>query len=124
MEPITLAMVALTVVATKATEKVGETLGENVVASAKRWLERLRQHSPEVARRLEASTDSEVIDAEIIAEVTTVSAEHPDVQMAMDATTAAVAMDQSSFQNLTKLADKIGVVNIGPIKSQINNINL
>jgi len=124
MEPITLAMVALTVVATKATEKVGETLGKNVIASAKRWLEQLRQHSPEVAKYLEASKDSEVIDAEIIAEVTKVATEHSSVQMAMDATTAAVALDQSSFQALTKLADKIGVVNIGPIRSQINNINL
>ena len=121
MESITLAMVALTVVTTRATEEVGETLGENVIASAQRWLERLRQHSPNVAMRLESSTNPEVIDAEIIAGVTKAATEHADVQMAMDATTAAVAIDQSSFQNLTKLANKMGVANIGPIESQIIN---
>lgn len=123
MEPITLAMVALTVVATKATEKVGETLGEGVIAAANRWLERLRRHSPDTARRLEAATD-EVIEAEIIAEVTQAAADHPDVQMAMDATAAAVTLDQGSFQHLTKLADKIGVVNLGNVTTQNNTINL
>ena len=74
--------------------------------------------------RLEAAKDDEVIEAEIIAEVTRAAAEHPDVQMAMDATAAAVALDQSSFQHLTKLADKIGVVNLGNVTTQNNTINL
>jgi hypothetical protein len=69
MDPLTLAMVALTVVATKATEKVGEELGVGVVTSARRLLDALRRRSPETVLRLEAASDPTVIDAEIVEEV-------------------------------------------------------
>lgn len=121
MEPITLAMVALTVVATKATEKVGETLGEGAIASAKRWLDTLRQHSPETVRRLEAASDPNVIEAEIIEEVKQVAAAQPDVQTAMEETAAAVKADQRSSQNLTKIADKAGNVFMGTVQNPVFN---
>jgi hypothetical protein len=113
MDPLTLAMVALTVVATKATEKVGEELGVGVVASARRLLDALRRRSPDTVLRLEAAGDSNVIDAEIIEEVKRVSAAGPVVRVAMQETVAAVQADQVALGSLTKLAEKIGVVQLG-----------
>ena len=122
---MTLAMVALTLVATKATEKVGETAGERlsdgVITAAKRWLVGLRQHAPATVKRLEAASDPSVIDVEILEEVKRVAVQQPDVQAAMEATAAAVAMDQGSFQNLSKLAEKIGVVNLDTVENQTIN---
>jgi len=127
MDPITLAIAALAMVATKATEKVGEKAGEKlsdgVIVAAKRWLRGLRQHAPDTVKRLEAVSDPSVIDVEILEDVKQVSAQQPDVQATMEATAAAVVMDQSSFQNLTKLAEKIGVVNLGTVENQTINQN-
>ncbi len=111
MEPITWT-VLLTLVATKTTEKIVDKVGDGAIASAKNLFEVLRRRSPETARRLEltgGSSDSDVIDAEIIEEVMRVAAAEPEVQTAVNATAAAVASEQSS----AKLADKIGVVQMG-----------
>lgn len=116
MEPITWA-VLLTLVATKATEKIGEQLGEGAISSAKHLLEVLRRRSPETARRLELTSgpnDGDVIDAEIIEqEVMRVAATEPEVQSAVAAAAAAVAADQTSLPASSKLANKIGVVQMG-----------
>lgn len=111
MEPITWA-VLLMLVATKATEKIGEQVGEGAIASAKHLLEVLRRRSPETVRRLElagSANDGDVIDVEIMEEVKRVAAAEPDVQAAVEATAAAVEAAQAS----SKLADKVGVVQLG-----------
>ncbi len=115
MEPITWA-VLLTLVATKATEKIGEQVGEGTIAAANHLLEVLRRRSPKTARRLELAGGSgkdDVMDAEIIEEVMRVAATEPDVQTAVEATAAAVAADPASLQTLTKLADKAAVIQMG-----------
>lgn len=61
MEPMTLAIAALAIVANKASEKIGETLGEGASASAQRWLDRLQQHAPNTVKRLEGVSDPSVI---------------------------------------------------------------
>jgi len=125
MDPITVATIALALIATKATEKVGEKLGEGAITSAKTLLEILRQKSPDTVHRLEArDSSSDVIDAEIIEEVRQVATVEPEVQAAIDATAQAVQADAPTFQNLTKLADKIGVVNLGTVQKQTNNITI
>lgn len=111
MEPITWA-VLLTLVATKATEKIGDQIGEGAIASAKHLLEVLRRRSPETVRRLElagGANDGDVIDVEIMEEVKRVAAAEPDVQAAVEATAVAVEAAQAS----SKLADKIGIVQMG-----------
>jgi hypothetical protein len=123
MEPITWALL-LTLVATKATEKIGEQMGEGAIASAKNLLEVLRRRSPETVQRLEltgGASDGDVIDAEIIEEVMRVAAADPSVQAAVEATEAAVLAEPQSLQALTKLADKIGVVNLGNVQNQTFN---
>jgi hypothetical protein len=124
MEPITLVTIALTLIATKATEKVGEKLGEGAIAQGKKLLDVLRRKSPETVLRLEAAADPNVIDAEIIEEVKRVAAAEPEVQAAVDAAVQAVEADAITFQHLTKLAEKIGVVNLAPVANQTNNITI
>jgi hypothetical protein len=126
MEPITLALL-LTLVATKATEKVGEQIGDGAIASGKHLWEVLQRRSPKTAQRLAlagALSDGDVIDAEIIEEVKQVVADEPEVQAAAAAAAAAVTAEPASLQALTKLADKIGVVNFGNIENQNNTINI
>ncbi|OUC14951.1 MAG: hypothetical protein B0A82_09520 [Alkalinema sp. CACIAM 70d] len=110
MDPITLATIALTLIATKATEKVGEKIGEGAIASGKRLLEVLRRKSPDTVKRLEAAKNPEVIDAEIIEEVKQVAASDPEVQAAVDATAQAMQQQLGTVVNQTQLAEKIGIL--------------
>ncbi len=123
MDPITLAIAALTAVAGGITAGATGKIGEGVVEAAQRWLSQLRQHSPETAKRLAAVSDPNVIDVEILEEVKQVAAAQPDVKAAMEETVVAAAADSGSFPNLTKLADKIATVNLGNIATQNNTYN-
>ena len=123
MDPITLAIAALTAVAGGITAGATGKIGEGVIEAAQRWLSQLRQHSPETAKRLAAVSDPNVIDVEILEEIKQVAAAQPDVKTAMEETVVAAAADSGSFPNLTKLADKIATVNFGNIATQNNTYN-
>lgn len=111
MDPITVATIALMLIATKATEKVGEKLGEGAIASTKKLLEILRQKSPDTVKRLESgATTPDVIDCEIIEEVQRVAEAEPEVQEALNATAKAMQQQFGSVINQGKLAEKIGFV--------------
>ncbi|MBD2325684.1 hypothetical protein [Alkalinema sp. FACHB-956] len=110
MDPITLATIAVTLIATKATEKVGEKIGEGAIASGKRLLDVLRRKSPDTVKRLEAAKNPEVIDAEIIEEVKQVAASDPEVQAAVNATAQAMQQQLGTVVNQTQLAEKIGIL--------------
>lgn len=111
MDPITVATIALTLIATKATEKVGETFGEGVIAASKNLLGILRQKSPDTVRRIESGADDPyVIDAEIVEEVQRVAEANPDVKEALNATAQAMQQQFGGVINQGKLAEKIGVV--------------
>ena len=122
MESFTLAAIALALVS-KATEKVGETLGEGAIASTKRLLTLLRRR-PDTMKRLEAASSSaaepNIIDVEILKE----AAADPEIKAAVEETAAAVKADQESFQNVTKLAEKIGVANFGTVNNPTYNISI
>ncbi|NJR70363.1 MAG: hypothetical protein HC771_18300 [Synechococcales cyanobacterium CRU_2_2] len=125
MDPITLATVALTLLATKATEKIGEQLGEGAIASAQQLMALLQRKSPDTVKRLAAADDPNVIDVEVVEEeLRQVMAADPEVRAAVNATAAAARADEMALQHLTKLAEKIGVVNLGTVQNQTNNINI
>jgi hypothetical protein len=126
MDPITLATIAVTLIATKATEKVGEKIGEQSLEAGGKLLAVLRRKAPETVMRLAAGAESDVIDvkAEVIEEMKRLVAAEPEVQTAVAATVAAIATEGTSLQQLTKLAEKIGVVNLGTVEHQTNNITL
>ena len=112
MEPVTLAVV-LTLLATKATEKVGEQIGEGAIAAAKHLLSTLKKRSPDTVKRLSAAPDptgADVIDVEIIEEIKRVAAAEPEVQAALNETATAIEQDAQSAKMLGKLADKIGTI--------------
>jgi hypothetical protein len=120
MEPLTWAAV-LILVATKATEKIGEQVGEKAIAAANRLLNALRHRAPDTVLKLEAATDSAVINVEIIEEeVNQVAAVYPDVQKAVEETAAAAAASGLTSSSLTKLADKLGAVHFGSGNIEIN----
>ena len=123
MDPVAIALAALVLVGTKATETVGEKLGEGTLAAAQRLWALLQRKAPETARRLAAADNPEVIDAEVIEDVRR-AAEDPEVAAAVAATAAAAQVNGVDLQNLTKLADKIGVVNLAPVDTQNNTINI
>ena len=118
MEPITLAIAALTAVAGGITAGATGKLGEGLITAAQQWLAQLRQHSPKTVKRLAAVEDPNVIDVEILEEVKQVAASQPEVQAAMNATVMAAAADGGSFPQMTKLAEKIGSVNFGTVEKQ------
>ena len=121
MEPVTLAVV-LTLLVTKATEKVGEQMGEGAIAAAKHLLSTLKKRSPDTAKRLEAApepTEENVIDVEIIQEVQQAAANDPEVKAAVDRAAAAMKQQVGTVANQTQLAEKIGILIQGgynPIK--------
>ena len=111
MDPITAVTFVLTLVATSATERVGESLGEGVITATKNLLRILRQKSPDTVKRLESGSDApHVIDAEIIQEVQQVAAADPEVQEALNATAQAMQQQFGGVVNQGKLAEKIGFV--------------
>jgi hypothetical protein len=120
MEPITLVTIALKLIATKATEKFGEKLGEGAIAQGKKLLDVLRRKSPETVLRLEAAADPNVIDAEIIDEVKRVAAAEPEVQAAVDATVKALEQQPGGIVNFGKMI----VANTGFVQNQTNHYTL
>ncbi|MEM6451999.1 MAG: hypothetical protein AAF703_17005 [Cyanobacteria bacterium P01_D01_bin.105] len=129
MDPVTWATLALVLVATKATEKIGEHLGESTISSAERLLNTLRRRSPDTLQRLAIEAggspiDVEVIDVEAVQEVKQVAEADSEVKAALKATISAIESEPISFQHLTKIAEKIGVVNLGNVDNQTNNITI
>jgi hypothetical protein len=116
MDPITLATIALTLLATKATEKVGEKLGEGTLAEAKKLLDKLRRTVPATVQRLEAATDPTVIDAEIVEEVRQAAAQDPTVEAAVQATAKALLNQPGGMTNIN-----LGkAANVGIVLNQTN----
>jgi len=111
MDPITAVTFVLILVATSATERVGESLGEGVITATKNLLRILRQKSPDTVKRLESGADDpHVIDAEIIKEVQQAAAADPEVREALNTTAQAMQQQFGGVINQSKLAEKIGVV--------------
>jgi hypothetical protein len=126
MDPITTAVLAVLAVAgTEATKEVGKKLGSGTITAAQSlWALRLSKAPDTANRLLAAGNDPDVIDAEVIEEVRQMAADDPEVAAAVAATRAATKADDLNLQSLTKLADKIGVVNLGTVEKQDNIINI
>jgi tryptophan 2,3-dioxygenase len=124
MDPLTLATIALALIATKATEKIGEKLGEGALTEGRKALALLQHKSPDTAKRLAAASDPTVIDAELVEDVRQVANQEPEVKAAFAAVAKAAAANPVELQRLTQLAEKIGVVNLGKVENQTNHITL
>ena len=146
MEPISITAVATaitTIFFTKAIEKTGENLGEFLSNKTKILIGKLSRKSAKVKGLLEAEEQQPLQIGEAILEVKQIADREPEIAEAiLEVETAAKDEPNSKFQeeinqvkeeaaqlvgqqptiqNMTKLAEKIGVVNQGFIGTQ--NIN-
>ncbi|MGB3507763.1 MAG: hypothetical protein WBA93_00650 [Microcoleaceae cyanobacterium] len=141
MDPFTTAAVALgTVVGTKALEKTGEKIGEVVWDKSAKFLETLKQESPNTVKAIEQAPDQPLDYGQAVLEVEQAATENPDVAQRMQELATAAKADpnpklaeilqeiaeelksqKSSMPKLEKLADKIGQVAIQGGKGTIQN---
>ncbi|PSB27295.1 hypothetical protein [Stenomitos frigidus] len=131
-DPLTAATIA-TLIITKIFEKQGEKVGETVWAKGEQLLVLLRHKAWGTANAIEqvaqqpalaAEQPEEFGEAKLIGEVEQLAAADPEIKAAVEAVAAEATAQPGTIQNLTKLAEKIGVVNLGSITNQTNTINL
>jgi hypothetical protein len=142
MEPVTLTTVATaiaTLLLTKSLEKVGENIGGVAWEQSSKLVEQLRNknklpllttNAKEQAQPLDygqavlelkavADKDSEI--AQAVVDVEAAAKADPKVAPKVEEIENTLKSEQPTIQNLTKLAEKIGVVNQGTINNQTIN---
>ena len=124
MDPITLAVPVLVVIGGKVVEKWGEKIGEKTFAAGEKLLQSIVHRSPETAEKLKQLEPGAVIEAEIVEEIRRIADEEPTVKAEVEAVATAATADRQTFENLTKLAEKIGVVNLEKVENQTNHITI
>ena len=124
MDPITLAVPVLVVIGGKVVEKWGEKIGERTFAAGEKLMQSIAHRSPETAEKLKQLEPGAVIEAEIVEEIRRIADEEPTVKAEVEAVATAATADRQTFENLTKLAEKIGVVNLGKVENQTNHITI
>jgi|688.fasta_scaffold05222_10 SepF-like predicted cell division protein (DUF552 family) len=134
MEPVTLTASAIAVlIATKAFEKTGEKLTESVWNSVEKFSTHLQRKDPKtaeaiavVAKQPELAQQQPTVYGQqaLIEKVENLVQNDRELRKLTEAIQTAVQAQPGAVVNLTKLAEKIGVVNQGPITNQTNTINL
>ena len=134
MEPVTLTASAIAVlIATKAFEKTGEKLTESIWNSVEKFLAHLQRKDPKtaeaiavVAKQPELAQQQPTVYGQqaLIEKVETLVQNDGELRKLTEAIQTAVQAQPGAVVNLTKLAEKIGVVNQGTIIGQTNTINL
>ena len=124
MDPITLAVPVLVVIGGKVVEKWGEKIGEKTFEAGEKLLKSIAHRSPETAEKLKQLEPGAVIEAEIVEEIRRIADEEPTVKAEVEAVATAATADRQTFENLTKLAEKIGVVNLEKVENQTNHITI
>ena len=131
MEPITTLTAAAiaTMIATKVFEKTGEKIGEAVGGLIPKFLGALRRKDPKTADAIAtvaqqpelAEQQPEIYSTSaLVAKVEAVAQEDAEIRQVVQEIQTAVQVQPGAIVNLTKLAEKIGVVNQGTIINQTN----
>lgn len=127
MTPLTAATIA-TLVATKALEKTGEKISEAIWNLVNRFLVAVRKKDVDTAIAIETAAQSPQLSKqqtkELAAKVEALAADDPDIRHAAQAIQSAIEAQTGAVINMTKLADKIGVLNQGPTTVQNNTFSL
>jgi hypothetical protein len=123
MEPMSLTAGAIaTLVLTKAIEKTGEKLGEKVLEKGSELMVLLKRKSPDTATAIEVATKQPELtqqqpenygEAVLIEKVELAAKLDSEIAIAVQNLADAVKSQPSNIQIFTKLAEKIGVVNMG-----------
>jgi hypothetical protein len=126
-EPVTLTAVTIaTLIATKAFEKTGEKITENVWNLVSKFLVAIRKKDPGTAGAIEAAPVLQLTDQQtkdLAAKVEVLAVDDREIQETAQAIQTAVQAQPGAIVNLTQLAEKIGVVNQGTIINQSNTLN-
>ena len=133
MEPVTLTASAIAVlIATKAFEKTGEKLTESVWNSVEKFSAHLQRKDPKtaeaialVAKQPELAQQQPTIYGQqaLIEKVENLVQNDRELRKLTEAIQTAVQAQPGTVVNMTKLAEKIGVVNIAPITNQTINFS-
>lgn len=125
MEPVTLTAAAIaTLVFTKAGEKVGEKLGEKVVEQTGKLMEVLKRKSPDTASAIEVVQKNPELaqkvpseySVKVLAEkIETLAQQDSEIREALQGITNEVNAQPQSIQNITNIAEKIGLVAPGSV---------
>ena len=134
MEPVTLTASAIAVlIATKAFEKTGEKLTESVWNSVEKFSAHLQRKDPKtaesiavVAKQPDLAQQQPTVYGQqaLIEKVENLVQNDRELRKLTEAIQTAVQAQPGAVVNMTKLAEKIGVVNQGTIIGQNNTINL
>jgi hypothetical protein len=146
MVTVTLTAVATAIATTlwtKAQEKIGENIGDATWTLSGKLIGLLRQKnkSPlltsavegnepqrldygQAVLELKAAADADTEIAQAVVEVEAAAKAEPKLTQKIQEIENTLKSQQPTIQNLTQLAEKIGVVNQGQINNQINNITL
>lgn len=117
MEPLTAGLIA-TLVLTKAFEKTGEKLGDKVLEQSGKLLSLLKHKSSQTASAIEkvaqqpelATQEPANFGTAVLVKQVEAAAADPEVKAAVQAVADAVQSQPSVVQNLTKVAEKVGIL--------------
>jgi len=87
-------------------------------------MQSIAHRSPETVEKLKQLEPGAVIEAEIVEEIRRIADEETTVKAEVEAVAMAATADRQTFENLTKLAEKIGVVNLEKVENQTNHITI
>ncbi|WP_341526438.1 hypothetical protein WKK05_28410 [Nostoc sp. UHCC 0302] len=143
MVTVTLTAVANAIISilwTKAQEKIGENIGDAVWTQSGKLIEKLRQKnkSPlltnaveanepqrldygQAVLELKAAADADPEIAQAVVEVEAAAKAEPKLTQKIQEIENTLKSQQPTIQNLTQLAEKIGVVNQGTVNNQTIN---
>ncbi len=134
MEPTSLTAAAIaTLVATKAFEKTGEKITEGVWKLAENFLKALQRKDKGSATAIEKVAQNPDLTVQqpneygldvLTSRVEEAMREDKEIQLAAQAIQTAIQAQPGATVKAILLAEKIGVVNNGPVTNQTNNFTL
>lgn len=120
MEPLTATVIA-TLILTKAFEKTGEELGAKALEQGGKLLALLKRKSPDTAAAIEKVAEQPALAEQepanfgtaVLVEQVEAATADPEVKQAVEELAAVARSQPGTVVNMTKLAEKIGIVNQG-----------
>ena len=116
-DPITLSAGAIAVlIATKSVEKIGEKITESTWKSVGTFLSSLRQKDPQSADEIEKIAQSPLIEGHeskiknLVIKIEKIAENDECIRRSIQELNDSLKMNQETIINLTKVAEKVGVV--------------
>ncbi len=108
MEPFTTAV--WNIISTKAWERVGQGIGDNLVERGKKLVELLGQKSPNTLKTIQQAEGSSETLTQAIEQLEATANSDPEVKEAVEALASAVKAQPQSMENIANTVAKKGIV--------------